>query len=339
VKPPLTLPAGPSGIGKSLAAAALLALLLLLVTELTLRTHGAERTTTDDVNLWCRERDRLPSLGTNDVLLLGSSRMLQDFSLAAFRDRHPGRRPLQLAVDGGRPFTLLREVADETDFAGVVLCETHMSCNSRLDSPGEITQTWLNYHRREWSLNRRLNVEAQLAIRSRFAAASPSLGIVGLLRSLAAGRLEPRGAATGLDRQSLADLSRLTPAELKAIERRWASQLRPAHALQVNRGRGPWERDAREVGRMVRKIEARGGRVAFVVFPISGVMRAEYERLYPRDRFWRPFLRLTGARGLDCTQAPAFEGFHCPEGSHLDRRHSAPFTDTLCRELHALGVL
>jgi len=324
---------------RSLVLAALCAVCLLGVLEFVLRGTGLRRSTTNDVNLWCRERARVPRLDRNDILLLGSSRMQQDCSPSVIRRRYPGREVVQLAIDGGQSYAALQDIANRSEFAGLVVCDIHMGCISRLDAPSDIAREWSEEFHSQWTLDRRLNCEIQQAVRSHLAVTAPTMGINGLVRSIALRRLTPREPATGFDRQLHADLTVHTPGVLEGMNRRWSRDLPPERARYDLRGRAAWERDARTVGELVRKIEGRGGRVVFAVFPVSGAMRREYERLYPRGEFWKPFLRLTGAPGLDCTLLPAFETFHCPEGSHLDRRESARFTEALCGELERIGML
>src|SRR6185312_12996442 len=58
----------------------------------------------------------------NATVLIGSSRMWQDVDLTAWQ-QVTGNRPIQLAVAGKNPRPVLRELADDPAFHGLVLCE------------------------------------------------------------------------------------------------------------------------------------------------------------------------------------------------------------------------
>lgn len=326
-------------MARSLALAAFLALGVIAVVERGLRSAGMAPYTANDADLWCRERDRLNGMGRDSVALLGSSRVQQGFSLATFRKRHPGRQVVQLAIAGGRPFPVLEEVAKNTRFAGLLICEVQLSSISRLDASPDLARSWLEHYHREWSWNRCLNFRLREAVRSRVLATTPGLGPAGVAQALLTGRVAVNRSTLAPDRQFLLDFSGRSPAGLEAAQQAWCATLREEHARFARADYDEWARDGRVIGELVRKIESRGGRVVFVVFPISGKIKSESLRLAPRERYWEPLLRLTGARGVDCTLLPEFRGFHCPDGSHLDLDSAAEFTDTLCAELEEQGAL
>jgi hypothetical protein len=91
------------------------------------------------------------------------------------------------------------------------------------------------------------------------------------------------------------------------------------------------------LGQMVHKIEARGGRVIFVVYPESGLVRAADDVRYPRAVFWDRVVPLVGGKGLYYADEPILKDFICPDGSHLDVRDKRRFTEALAKALESRG--
>jgi hypothetical protein len=330
---------GAGGLIRSLQLAAVLALGLLGGLEGMMRASGIAPSTEDDVQLWCWERDRVKRMGREDVLLLGTSRIQQGFSLPTFKERYPKREVSQLAIYGGRSFTVLEDLAKHSRFSGTVICDVALNCFSQLEMPREKSRSWCDFYHHNWTLNQNLNRGIQREVQSRFLVTGPGLGINGFLTSIKERRLTVARYVYGVDRQMFEDYSRLAPEVRERLDKRWAGQLATGNERYQSRGREAWEADAREIGNLARIIEARGGRVVFVAFPVSGRTRREFDRLYPRVRFWQPFLKLTGVPGIDCTELEAFRDFECADGSHLDYREAPRFTSALCTELEKLGVL
>jgi len=73
----------------------------------------------DTPALWQMQRERATGGAT---VLIGSSRMWQDVDLTAW-ERATGARPIQLAIAGKNPRPVLRELAADAAFHGLVVCE------------------------------------------------------------------------------------------------------------------------------------------------------------------------------------------------------------------------
>src|SRR5688572_4753887 len=80
--------------------------------------HFAPNDYEDTPALWQLQRERATG---NATVLIGSSRMWQDVDLTAWKDV-TGSRPIQLAVAGKNPRPVLRDLANDPAFHGLVLC-------------------------------------------------------------------------------------------------------------------------------------------------------------------------------------------------------------------------
>jgi hypothetical protein len=89
---------------------------------------------------------------------------------------------------------------------------------------------------------------------------------------------------------------------------------------------------------LVEKLRARGGKIVFVRFPVSGELKTLEDRDTPRPATWDRLLKETGAPGIYFEDFPELASFNCPEWSHLSAGDSVEFTKRLVPHLRtALG--
>lgn len=97
-----------------------------------------------------------------------------------------------------------------------------------------------------------------------------------------------------------------------------------------------------EIEQDVSLIQARGGRVVFVRFPVSGEFLEMEENLFPRTQYWDAFARQTQGLTIHFQDYEKLAGFVAPDGSHLDYRDAEKFSlalaAVLTEKLHPTGV-
>lgn len=89
----------------------------------------------------------------------------------------------------------------------------------------------------------------------------------------------------------------------------------------------------RDTKTCVDKVRARGGKVVFVRFPVSGPLKELEDKNTPRAQTWEPLLKQTGAPGIYFEDFPELASFACPEWSHLSAGDSVEFTKRLVPHL------
>jgi hypothetical protein len=89
----------------------------------------------------------------------------------------------------------------------------------------------------------------------------------------------------------------------------------------------------------VDKLRARGGKIVFVRFPVTGPLKQHEDKFTPRAQTWDPLLGATGVPGIYFEDFPELASFDCPEWSHLSAGDSVEFTKRLVPHLRtALGM-
>jgi hypothetical protein len=339
------------------------ALLVLVVfvglMEMRLAVRGFRPTWTDSDAAWAAERARADKLGDRALVLIGASRMLLDVDLDVLR-RGTGLEPVQLAIDGSSFVPVLEDLAEDPEIRGTVLVAYQDNVIASRDGERTAHDFVSGWQRRSrtGSIPDFAMSEAVLTnwlrayLRSYADGARP---ITSLTTRILAPHPTPQYLITLRDRSWMADYSKvdmpafyygrvqrtlgesvpIAPgmkwADVDAEIRRRIEDISVADASAVR------ERSVR-IAEMVRRIEARGGRVVFADFPTDGLVRAIDEKRYPREIFWHPFVEIVKAPAVGPAENPALASFKCPDGSHLDFRDRARFTAVVADALH-LGAI
>ena len=91
----------------------------------------------------------------------------------------------------------------------------------------------------------------------------------------------------------------------------------------------------RDTATAVAKLRARGGKIVFVRFPLTGELKALEDRITPRSDIWESLLKRTGVPGIYFEDYPELSSFNCPEWSHLSGGDSVEFTKRLVPHLRS----
>lgn len=335
-----------------------LLILAVALLEGALWYRGFQPTIVDSASRWAGERARATALGARAVVLVGASRAQLDIDLGTLA-HDTGLAPVQLAIDGNSYVPVLRDLAADPLFKGVVIVEFQDGAVARRNFPDETSRDYVGIARREGARTVELDfdrLEATLArirqewLRSYADGAGPW---VSLRRRALDPHATPQYLVTLPSRERQANYAAVTmpgfylnrvmvnmgyqqaagrpsPTEQQLASR--VAEVRPVDPA-------PFEDNARAISASVGQIEQRGGRVVFVVFPRSGLVWDTDSRLYPRAGIWERFLATTGSKGFHFMDDPATRAFTCPDGSHLDVRDQVPFTHALDAALSRRGWL
>lgn len=321
--------------GRTWIAALFAVALVLGGMEVYWRSGGHVPGVVDDMELWSLHRSRVRGGEDDAIVLLGASRIQLDLSMEVLREIFPDSNILQLAIDGKHPLAALRDLAENTEFSGIVLCSiTSMGFQRQFRDD---QQDYVAYFRKTSTVNRRLNRLISSFIQEHLVIVDPYLKVKRLIeRYIKSGKLPgPRYLITLHDRSRLADYSVIN------IENQYRYRIK--RIKEIYEGNPPvppekWKAHAEEIRPLVEKIASRGGRVVFIRLPSSGEHWEIDEQFYPRKEYWDNISMLTGAITIHFKDVDGMEKFHCPEGSHLDRRDAPGFTRALAAELIKRGI-
>jgi hypothetical protein len=339
LQPPTSL-RNPFGWPKIFGYALLLTFVSVAVTELVWRKAGHFPTVYNTPSLWAYHRRRLIEKDPEGVAVLGSSRMLAAFSTDRFRRRYPRRLLAQLAIQGSSPFRAFEDLAMDPDFRGTVICECLEAAMVAANVEQFSYHEYLDEARRGSSKVSTFDLCVAGRLQERLCCFYPELSLNHQLRNrIELNRWqETRSVFMHFDRRQLVDYSLVDVAQAKA-ETLTEMKALLAESLKTIPSPDEWLRQALAIEPAVKSLQARRGRVVFVVLPCTGAMWDLEQRLFPKDKYWDRFAAATSAITIHFRDVPTLAATPCPDNFHLDFREADQFTDRLIDELVARGAL
>jgi hypothetical protein len=320
--------------GAAWIVAALLALLLLVGWEAFWRARGFTPGVEDDWNIWSRQR-RMVAGNPQVTALIGASRIQLGLDPAEW-SRQTDTPAVMLAIDGNSPLPVLRDLAADPDFSGLVLCSYMPLFFAESGESDDRTVKWLRkFRQQKWSsrLETAMSIKIQEHAAFRYAGLTPARLWQHLLDGTAP---QPDYAPMGANRYRAADYTITDIAALRAArERRETLRSRNARPLSAQ----AYARRVAQIAESVAHIRSRGGQVVFVRFPCTGIIRELEEKAWPEERYWKVLLAGTRAPGVHFEEEPTLSGFVCPDGSHLDAGGARRFTTALVEILRRREII
>ena len=320
--------------------------------EVFVRSLGYSTTLNDTPDLWAQTRE---SVKPDSIVIVGDSRPLFDMDLDVLQMAF-GKRPIQLALAGSCAYPVLADLANDESFHGTVVCGVVPGMFFAPAGPLLETSEMALKRYRNWTPAQRMSHQLGMWLEERVAfLKADELNLGALLARLP------------IPNRAKAQLPPLLPPYFATVERDrrvrlWAECAQPG-PLQTRVREGwlplftpppppsyiPQEAFFAEMGKKIEarfkdtvaavdKIRARGGRVVFVRFPMTGKLKEHEDRTQPRSGAWTRLLAETNAPGIYFEDYPELANFQCPEWSHLSAADSIEFTRRLVPHLRdALG--
>jgi hypothetical protein len=335
-----TLTNAPHGSGGAPASRWLVTWLLALLLVITAvgsleaywRREGFLPGVPETNELWYFWRQQVYQPDGKVIVLLGTSRMNADISLATLHRCLPTYRTVQLAVPGPQsPLGVLRDLLADDRFTGVVICE--------LETPMLERSHWNDQSQyRQYRPSAVLPwVEAVLgALRLSFmVACQPQMTLRAILTSDTQPAADRLALVRTFAREMEYDFSPVGESGAAAAGQDMEELFRRSHFPSVDSLRA----EIQALDRMVQAFARRGGSVVFVRMPSSGAQLQLEERFNPRSSNWDRFAERTKAVCVHFRDIRGAANLRCGDGVHLDRRASPQFTYTLVAELQSRGVM
>lgn len=313
------------------------------------RTQGYEPSFENTADIWSKERAKVGSHGTDDTVIIGSSRILFDLDLDMWQQAFPGKpRPIELAAVGTCPLPVLRDLAGDPAFTGTLLCGvTEGLFFMPMEAPPAAEVAAFVKHFHTWSPASKSGLYLSIPVESAFASLNlEDLSLNALLKrwipvenrpgTRVDPPLPPYFASIDYDRRNkMWSRMETDPAVQHKVQQVWLplfGRVPPAFPPELT--------DAIFGGIRadVEKIRARGGRVVFIRCPSSGTLLELERGLRPRALYWDRLLRETGAPGIHFEDHAELQGLFCPEWSHLTRSDAVVFTRHLAEIVRREGI-
>ncbi|HTD27794.1 MAG TPA: hypothetical protein VK660_00235, partial [Xanthomonadaceae bacterium] len=291
------------------------------------------------------------------LILIGNSRMQLDIDTTALRSQTP-LTPVQLAIDNSSFVPILAGLAQDPSIRGTVLIaygDKYLANPVSYDAADQyqIAFDSIPHSRRIPDFAASEAYLSDLLHGSMRSYADGARPISSLLLRMIGPDATPQYLAILPDRSRRADYRKVndaalrgdyytnvnrilqskTPVPLNAPPAFAEPELHRQIAAMTPESTDHFDRSLGRIEGMVSAIQSRGGRVIFIVFPTSGLVREAENARYPRTRFWDRFVANTTATTLHFDDMASLRNYTCPDGSHLDVRDTTRFTTRLVKAI------
>ena len=309
--------------------------LLVAGWEVAMRRNGLVAGDIDDsIARWTEIRDQVG--GKDQVALVSDSRLLFDTDLDRFA-RMTGKKPLQLAVVGSSALVLLKDLADDPRFNGLLI--VGMADTSYFGQPG-FAARYLKTSAETRLPSQRTRLWIGEFIEDHLAFVSSDYRLSELLTRI---RDDRRGKWIG----PYWDVWKISTSDRRRGYVMWDKvETDPhirGHAIRVwdgfraEPGEPPFNvpKTLKETAAAVAKIRARGGEVVFLRPPSADALRVNEEKRIPKSKGWEAILAAAKAKGVHADEFGP-NRWVLPEQSHLSRACRTVYTDMYIRRLVTL---
>ena len=332
---------------QSLIIAFTLSVISLGAWEMYWHTQGFYPTIDDNKELWATQRARAEKATNEDVLLMGSSRVLFDIQLDEW-EKETGKRPIQLACVGSSPLPVFHDIVEKTNFKGTVLIGVtpglFFSTTFPKAQPWEWPQSRVDYfYKRTYA--QRLNHALSLPLQENFAFLSEDEGIDGLklkelIGKIKVGERVPDPMPPFHEFGEIAKDRNLKMKEIAVTDTAYANSIKKVWMF-FGKGAPPPDKEATMTFFLkdLEKFKARGGKVILVRCPSSGGLRMGENMGLPRAEFYDDLVQKAQVKSYHFEDYEQFKNLECPEWSHLSANDAKFFTTELVKIMLKDGAL
>jgi len=335
----------------SAITALLFALTAILFWEIYWRNKGLQPMLDDDKHLWAQARHKVHDLTSDDIVIVGSSRVLFNIQLDDF-ENVTGKRPIQLASAGSSPLPIFRDIVRTTSFNGTIIVGVTPGLFFSTTFPGASPMKWPlerveHYHDRTWAsrLNQWLSLPLQehaVFIAGHQSVMDDNVDLKTLLLNFSEGSRPDKPSYPPFFEFGKIDKDR----NVRMVDRV------AEDTAQANIIKGAWEFVVKGNRNKPDKVSTinyfkedvdlftgRGGRIILVRCPSTGMFKDGEARFLPRPQFFDSLVQVTQLPAYHYADYETLSGFDCPEWSHLSYEDARIFTDELAKIMVADGVI
>ena len=313
-------------------AAVVFAALFLFALDRHWRAFGMPAELIDSKQLWSIQRDRVYGDDPLPVVFIGASRSAYGIDPKQWRSLLPQTKPVMLSLNGRHPIALLRDLATDADFRGLVICD--VDTHGMLRRWWEMQQEYVDYHRLRWTPNWRVHRLLLNLWQRASVLANPALGWKASLQRMFEGGA-PYIPVTRINSSRGGEIlfgQFDAAASARAFDEGAEQKMREPRPKVVD-----YLADARQIQGWVKAIQRRGGDVVFFQPPVSGRVAALERDYFDRAAYWDAFAAMDGIHALHSDDIPAMRALPLPDHSHVRGEDRAVLTSLLVQELRRRG--
>ncbi|TAI49640.1 hypothetical protein [Flagellimonas allohymeniacidonis] len=315
----------------------------LTVWEIYWRSQGRIPTIDDDKHLWAAEREKVDQLGPDDIVIVGSSRVMFDIQLDEFEELS-GVRPIQLACAGSSPLPVFHDIVENTDFSGTVIVGVtpplFFSTTFPKAPPIEWPQSRVDHHKK-WTYAQRFNHWLSMPLQKNLVMVAThdevlddNVDLKTLLNNVEINNRTKKPRYPPFFEFGYIDDSRnVRMAPQMTSDTTAANQIKGAWEFVFSGKNPPPDKNGTTAffAKDAEKLRERGGNAVFVRCPSTGIFHEGEKKITPRETFYDSLLTVTKFPGYHYQDYEELRNFDCPEWSHLSEPDAKKFTKALVK--------
>jgi len=304
--------------------------LVILILEIILRLYGIQPNIRDDKKLWAFTKNRLDIvniLQSNKIItLIGSSRIQHAINVKKMSEL-TNSNTFQLGISGSQSLPMLMHLVNDPSYNGIIIYDLvpFIFFNKKFDITTR-QQDWIKYYF-EQKFIEQLEYKLLLLFYNNLAIFSSTKQdiISDLLNHTTKEEIKLRMKEVTVNefRSARANFSLINASER---EKTLVNNLRKISTQYSSKRLGL---KYKLVSDLVKKQRKKGGDVIFVRLPSNGLVRKFEQEVFPKKKFYQPFLQNINANAIHFEDYPKLKKFICPDGSHLDMSDKDEFTQEL----------
>ena len=297
------------------------------------RSEGAIPSFINSDNLWAMERRKVKP---DSVVFTGSSRVLFGLQTDVWQ-QETGVKPIQLALEGSSPLSILENLSDDKTFHGTVFSGVAPGLFfSGFEYRDNALKTYLHEQPSHW-----LGQQISMLIEPYLAFMDPDFSLFTVIKRQP--WPEREGVKTFLDVRMLNifDAERNTQMWDKVVSdedyrklaiKIWMEGFVPIEERDkkwIEKSLGKREKQIQRAVKVAEKFKANGAKLIFVRMPEQGFYSMRANMYNPRQDAWDVLIKKTGARGINFKDFEQLSKYTLPEESHLNAMDARTFTKDL----------
>ncbi|WP_291117188.1 hypothetical protein [Flavobacterium sp. UBA6135] len=307
--------------------------------ELFWRSKGYFPDLDDDKHLWARNRAKVDKAISNDVVLVGSSRVLFDIQLKEWKAL-TGIQPIQLANAGASPLPVFNDIVENSNFNGTVIVGVTPPLFFSTTYPqappwSRASSRTKFFHDRTYA--QRWNYSLSVPLQNTFAFLSDDeegwyddINLKALLKTI---KMEKRTTQPDMPpfyRFQDIDSDRNVRMKQRVVtDTAFAGSIKKVWKFFMMADMPPPDKDGTIAFFLkdLEKFQARGGKVILVRLPSSGFFHDLETNVFSRKDYWDVLVSQAGVPAYHYTDYEPLTGFDTPEWSHLSGPDASVFTE------------
>lgn len=321
---------------QSLIIAIILGILSVTAWEIYWRSQGIEPNIDDNKNLWAIQRARLESPSENAVVFIGSSRILYDIQLDVWKEE-TNTDPIMLAAQGASPIPVFKDIVENTEFNGTMIAGiTNFILFSTIYPEAEFMQrpqSLIDYYKKR-TYAQRINHLLSIPLQKNLAFYrdgqeewDSDVDLKMLLRQFKDDRGGPTYPTWNNFEEITLERHMKMPKRMET-DTAYANTVKNVWKMMLSMDHPPPDKDG-TINAFVELAQTfinRGGNLILVRCPSDGVFLGMDKHGFPRDQFWDPLVKKSGAKGYHYLDYEQFHNLFLPEWSHLATEDARFFT-------------